>query len=142
MTLLEWEKRLRGWRQEFRSGATLGLKAMRGLLNKELWGEVEREGIEALTAEDGVEELIRRVRCSLLRKGVFLQQQRREEYEKAAPRAFGEKMDAYTHRRTEDRKRLAEALGYGEDEVHLAVNDRLHGFDILEGAGVTPLEKR
>ena len=123
MTLLEWEKRLRGWRKEFRSGATLGLKAMRGLLNKELWGEVEREGIEALTAEDGVEELIQRVRRSLLKKGVFLQQQRREEYEKAAPRAFGEKMDAYTHRRTEDRKRLAEALGYGEDEVHLAVND-------------------
>ena len=51
MTFLECEKSLRGWRQEFRSGATLGLKAMRGLLNKELWGEVEREGIEALTAK-------------------------------------------------------------------------------------------
>ena len=39
MSLIDWERKLRGWRTEFSSGVQLGNKALSGLMDEEVWKE-------------------------------------------------------------------------------------------------------
>lgn len=142
MSLIDWEKRLRGWRKEFASGMGLGVKAMNGLTDLDLWSDVERQGTDELCGENGIETLITRVRGELLSKGVHLQAQRYQEYQKARSRPPGMRMKKHVDEVNDLRKRLASSLGLKAGEEHMAVNDRLHGLKLLETASISKLEQR
>lgn len=142
MGLLEWEKRLRGWKSEFTSDIGLGAKALNGITDSDLWDDAEAEDPEPLAAEGGIELLIDRVRSSLLSKGVHLQEEKSLEYWGAEKRPYGQQMRKFLRNMQNKRKHLAESLGLKKGEESQAVNDRLHGLQILAKCRISKLEQR
>lgn len=142
MGYLEWESRLKGWRAEHKSGIQPGVKALNGITDAELWKAVERQGLEQLQGEDGLTVLATRVKIELQSKGVYLQEEYSKAYWQAPRRLRGERMTTFMNGMNDRRKRLAESLGLEEGQEALAINDRLHGLQVLEKARISKLEQR
>ena len=51
-------------------------------------------------------------------------------------------MSKFTHGMNDKRRQLADSLGLKEGEDHLAVNDRLHGLNILRKARISKQDQR
>ncbi len=74
MTVNDWERRLRGWASEFRSQRNLGNKTLNGLVDQEMWDEVEDQGTSDLAGDGGIDILVKRVRDVVESRGVHLQE--------------------------------------------------------------------